>query len=41
LPEAESPAKLGLSNDRRLLGIAAEWMMFQAPSNDTPNKEQD
>jgi len=28
-PDAESPAKLGLSDDRRLLGLAVQWIEFK------------
>jgi hypothetical protein len=30
LPDAESPLKFRLSTDRRLLGIAVQWIEFQA-----------
>ena len=31
-PDAESPANLGLSDDRRLLGIAVQWLMVKPQS---------
>jgi len=32
LPDAQSPAKLGLSGDRRLLGLAVQWIEFRSAS---------
>jgi len=32
LPDAESPARLGLSDDRRLLGLGAQWLELRSTS---------
>jgi hypothetical protein len=32
LPDAESPIRLGLSDDQRLLGLAAQWLELRSTS---------